>query len=155
MPRSTRKPRSGQLKDRSMKHSRLRLRSGKSAISAAIFLFGIGSLSAAAPAFAQDEKTSSPGIPVASGLAEPTRDEGRRGGDVLVLDGASDKVAKMMSDAGARLSTLSDGALPNADVSGHQSDLDVMSAIQKDLKRSEEHTAELQTLKRRSYAVFC
>src|SRR3546814_6866336 len=65
---------------------------------------------------------------VASGLAEPTRDEGRRGGDVLVLDGASDKVDKMMSDAGERLSTLS---------------------------RSEEHTSELQSLMRISYAVFC
>src|SRR3546814_4201032 len=90
MSRSTRKPRSGQLKDRSMKHSRLRLRSSRSALAAAILIFGAGSLSTAAPAFAQDAMSPSPGTPVASGLAEPIRDEGRRGDDVPVLDGASE-----------------------------------------------------------------
>src|SRR3546814_10398446 len=53
----------------------------------------------------------------------------------------------MMSDADERLSALSGGALPNADVSGHQSDLDVMSAIQRDIQilQLQSQKAELAT----------
>src|SRR3546814_18426975 len=120
MSRSTRKPRSGQLKDRSMKHSRLRLRSSRSALAAAILIFGAGSLSTAAPAFAQDAMSPSPGTPVASGLAEPIREEGRRGDAVPVLDGAFDKGAAIHSDADERVADLPGGAAPKAAGAGQR-----------------------------------
>lgn len=126
---------------------RLRRRLGsKSAVALAVSLLAVGPVAVIAPAVAQGlpahAPTASPPSPLAAG---GSRDDGQNA--VPTLDGAEGAVEKLMSEADGRLSKLSGGALPNADVSSHQSDLDAMAAIQRDIQilQLKNQKAELAT----------